>query len=159
MEAKKPMTEVHKEKIMMAIKNGSDISDLIADYDISNMYLAGAVIKNINRIQENLPNINFCRAVIGEEGKITNLSGCNLKGSNFQWAKFLGTIFFKGCDLRNCNFNGAWLPNAQYQFADMRNISLCDAVIRIGSKNGFKAKLEWKIFEQFAEYLEVDIIK
>ncbi len=159
MQSKKPMTEAQKEKIQMAIKNRNDISDLIEDYDISNMYLAGAVIKRINRIQENLPNINFSRAIIGEEGKITNLSGCNLKGSNFLRAQFLGKVWFKGCDLRNCNFNGAWLPNAEYQFADMRNIQLCDAVIRIGSKNGFKAKLEWKIFELFAEYLEVEIIK
>lgn len=159
MEAIRNMTQVQKDKINMAIKNGNDISDLIEGWNISGMYLASAKISRFNRVQENMTNINFVGATIGEEGKITNLCGSNFMGSNFQSAKFLGKIWFRGCDLRNCNFNNAWLPEVEYQRADLRNIQLCDAVFRIGSKSGFGAKLEWKLFEQLAQYLELDIQK
>jgi uncharacterized protein YjbI with pentapeptide repeats len=154
--AKKPLTENVRQKIAIAIKNGLDISDIIANYQIKNEYLAGAIIKNINRVSEDLQNINFVRCVIGEEGKVTNLSGCDLKGCNFSDTRFLGTIWFKGCDLRNCNFTNAFMPNVEYQRADLRNIMLCDAVFRFGSKEGYKCKFSKKTFEQLFKFWEIE---
>lgn len=159
MKVRKKMSENVRNKIKEYIKNNLDISDLIEDYDIKGEYLAGATIKRFNRINEDLQNINFVRCTIGEDGKITNLSGSNLKGSNFQRTTFLGKTWFKGCDLRNTNFNDAWMPFVEYQYADLRNITLCNAFIRIGSRSGFKAKFEWKLFELLSQYLNLDVQK
>lgn len=155
----KRMTQAQKDKINMAIKNGNDISDLIDGWDISGMYLSKAKITKFNRVQENLTNINFVGAIIGDVDKITNLSGCNFMGSNFQSVKFLGKVWLRNTDLRNCNFNDAWMEGVEYQGADLRNITLCNAFIRLGSKSGYKAKFDWKQFELLAQYLQLDIQK
>lgn len=159
MKIKQKMNEKVREKVSLYIKNKIDISDLIKDYDICDEDLSGAIIKTIDRVNDKLTNINFVRCVIGEDGKITNLCGANLKGSNFQDCVFKGTIWFRHADLRNCNFNRAILANVQYQYADLRNISICDTVIRMGSRCGFNAKFEWKQFEELAKYLNLDIQK
>lgn len=155
----KKMTQAQKDKITNAIKNGNDISDLVEGWDISGMYLSSAKISRFNRVQENLTNINFVGAIIGDPSKITNLSGSNFMGCNFQGSKFLGKVWLRNADLRNCNFNDAWLEGVEYQGADLRNISLCNAFLRLGSKSGYRAKFDWKQFELLAQYLELDIQK
>lgn len=157
MKVRKAMTEEVRNKIKLYIKEGVDISSVIENYSLKNEHLAGAIIKNLDRLQEDISNCNFVNCVIGEEGKVTNLSGSNLKGSNFQSAKFLGTIWFRGADLRNCNFNNAWIPNVDYQYADLRNVSLCETTIKIGSKSGLHAKFSWKLFKLLAKYLQMDM--
>lgn len=157
--SKRPMTEEIRIKIQNLIKNNLDISDLIEHYQIKGEYLCGAIIKKLHRVQEDIQNTNFSRCIIGEEDTITNLVGSNFRGSNFSNAKFLGTIWFRSCDLRNTNFNNAWLPGAQYQHADLRGISLCDAFLRIGSKSGFQAKFNNNAFELLAKYIQLDVHK
>lgn len=157
MKVRKVMTEEVRNKIKLYIKEGIDISDLIENYSLKNENLAGSIIKKLDRLQEDISNCNFVNCVIGEEGKVTNLSGCILKGSNFQSTKFLGTIWLRGSDLRNCNFNNAWIPFVDYQYADLRNISLCETTIKIGSKSGLHAKFNWSLFEKLAKYLQMDM--
>ena len=156
---RKPMTEEVRNKIANYIKNQEDISDLIENYQIKNEYLCGAIIKRFNRVQEDIQNTNFSRCIIGEEGSVTNLVGSNFRGSNFSNSRFLGNVWFRSCDLRNCNFNNAWLPGVEYQYADLRNIPLCDAYLRIGSKSGFQAKFSKNVFELLAKYIQLDVQK
>lgn len=153
------MSEAQKEKIERYIKNGLDISDLIRDYDIKGMYLAGAIIKDFNRVQDSLQNTNFANCVIGEADKITNLSGTNFRGCNFQRVTFVGKTWLRACDLRDCNFAYADLSKVEYQYADLRNIIACETILRIGSKVGLHARFEWKLFEDFAKYTNVEVIK
>lgn len=159
MKIRQKMPENVREKIKLYIKNEQDISELIEPYDISNEYLAGAIIRKITRISENIKNVNFCRCKFGEKGTILNFTGSDLRGSNFQGATFEGSAWFRSADLRNCNFNDCFLPFVEYQYADLRNVSICNAYIRLGSKSGFKAKFDWKQFELLAKYLELDIQK
>jgi uncharacterized protein YjbI with pentapeptide repeats len=156
---KKPMTEEVRLKIKNAIKNQEDISDIIENYQIKDEYLCGAIIKRFNRVQEDIRNTNFIRCIIGTEDSVTNLSGSNFRGSNFSNAKFLGKTWFRGCDLRNCNFNDCWMPSVEYQHADLRNISICNAFIRIGSKSGFQAKFSNNAFELLSKYIQLDVQK
>lgn len=157
MKVRKRITPEVRAKIDQYIKEGIDISELIKDYDLRGQNFAGAVIKKISRPKEDLRNINFVRCVIGDESTTTDFTGANLMGSNFQWAKFIGPVWFRNCDLRNCNFNCAWMPTVEYQFADLRNVTLCDAFIRLGSRSGYQAKLEWKAFELLAKYLQIEM--
>lgn len=157
MKVRKSMTEEVRNKIKMYIKEGIDISDVIENYTLKNENLSHAIIKRMDRIQEDITNCNFIHCIFGEEGKVINLSGSNLKGSNFQGAKFLSTVWFRGSDLRNCNFNNAWIPFVDYQYADLRNVSLCETTIKIGSKSGLHAKFNWSLFEKLAKYLQMDM--
>lgn len=157
MKVVKPMTHQVRNKVEMYIKNQMDISDLIADYNIKDMNLTGAIIKTFNRQDQDISNTLFVRAIIGEEGKTNSVNGCNFRGSNFMGAKFLGKMFMRYCDLRDCNFNDAWLPDLDYRYSDLTNITLCEAVFRVGSRNGYKSKFQWSQFEKLARYLELDM--
>lgn len=153
------MTEDEREKIKSYIKNSIDISELIEPYLLKNEDLSGAIILRLNRINEDMRNINFTKCVFGNENSIIDLSGSNLSGSNFKSSKFLGKFIVRNANLQNCNFNYAYVPNVDYCYADLRGISLCEAVLKFGVKCGQGAKFEWKIFENLAKYLQLDIQK
>ncbi len=159
MKVRRKMTEEVRNKIKMYIKEKIDITPLIEDYTLKNENLAFAIIKGLDRLQEDLSNCNFVNCIIGEDDKITNLCGSNLRGCNFASAKFLGKIWLRGADLRDSNFNNAWIPDVEFQFADLRNISLCETTIKIGSKSGLHAKFNWSLFEKLAKYLQMDMEK
>jgi len=156
---KQKMTENVRLKIKSYIKNQLDISDIIKDYDISNEDLSGAVIKNISRVNEKINNTKFVRCIFGEKDNIINFSGSDLKGCNFSYATFNGLVWFRRSDLRNVNFNDAFIPYVEYQYADLRNATICNTVFRLSSKAGLGAKLEWKQFELLAKYMQLDIQK
>jgi uncharacterized protein YjbI with pentapeptide repeats len=157
--SKLKMTENVRNKIKGYIKNGMDISELIADYDISNEDFSGAVIKNLTRINEKIINTKFIRCIFGDKDNIINFSGSDLKGCNFSYARFNGLVWFRRADLRNVNFNDAFVPQVEYQYSDLRNASICNTVFRLSSKAGLGAKLEWKQFELLAKYMQLDIQK
>jgi uncharacterized protein YjbI with pentapeptide repeats len=159
MKIRQKMPEKVREEIKLYIKNKKDISDLIETYDLSNEYLSGAIIKKISRIQEKINNCNFVGCIFGEKGTILDFSGSDMRGCNFKSTRFEGAVWFRRCDLRGCNFNDAWMENVEYQYSDLRNVSICNAFIRLGSRSGAHAKFEWKQFVLLAKYLELDIIK
>ncbi len=159
MKSFKPMTNSVRAKVNSYIKNGLDISDLISDYDIQGEVFVGAIIKTIDRIGQKVTNTNFYRSVIGSEGKICNFSNSDFKGCNFSRVRFKGTVWFRHADLRNCKFNNAVLENVHYQYADIRNISLCETVMKMGSKAGYRAKANWSMFTELAQYLQIDMEK
>jgi uncharacterized protein YjbI with pentapeptide repeats len=152
MQTYKPINNLVKEKISKYIKEGIDISDIIKDYEIKDLDLSGAIIKNITRIQQDLSNMRFIRCIFGEEGKILNFSGSNFNGSNFSGAKFLCKVWFRSCDLRNVNFSYAYIPNVDFQYSDLRNINLCSTVIRFGGTEGLGCTFSKKTFEQLGKY-------
>lgn len=151
MQAKHPMTERVRSEIRMFSKNRKDISPVIENYSLKDEDLTNCIIKTFNRVGDDLTNINFAKSVIGEEGKITNLCGCNFMNSNFSDVVFLGTIWFRRANLRNCNFTRAFMPNVEYQYADIRNIRVCSAVMRIGSDEGMGALADISFFEQLKQ--------
>lgn len=157
--AKKPATNDLKTRIDFAKKNKEDISGLIEGYDIKGLDLSGTIIKKIVRINEDLRNTTFINAVIGEEGQIANFVGCDMRGCNFRRVVFKGTTWFRNADLRNTTFYGAWLPNVQYQNADLRGINLCEAVLRVGSDTGRNAKLDPQVFLEWAKHLGVELVR
>jgi uncharacterized protein YjbI with pentapeptide repeats len=151
------MSHAQRAKIKTAIKNKIDISDLIEDYNIQGEDLTGAVIECINRVNENLKGTCFSRCIIGKEKETTNLSGCNLRNCNFRNTNFLGLLNVRRADLRGCTFDDAWVPDVDFRFADLRNVSLCNTVIRLGSKTGFQAKMSWALFRAWAKHLQVEM--
>jgi len=156
MSTKLPLTSSIRDKLKLAIKNREDISSLIDDYSIKDEYLANAVIKKLNRRNEDMRNINFANSIIGEEGIITNLCQNDMRGCNFSGVKFLGKIWFKHTDLRNSNFTNAYLVNVEYQFADLRNIVVCSMVFKYGADEGFGCKFSKKIFDDLGKYWEIE---
>ena len=82
-----------------------------------------------------------------------------IKGSNFKNTRFEGKTWMKHCDLRNCNFTGAFLPYVEYQYSDLRGISLCETVFRLGVKCGYKSRFDPDIFTNLCKYLDMDTSK
>ena len=157
--AKKPITEEIKTKIEQYIKNRQDISSFLHDYNLQGLNLSYSIIENVNCIGENLSNTNFSNSVIGIDGNTTVFINCNLKGSNFKNTRFEGKTWMKHCDLRNCNFTGAFLPYVEYQYSDLRGISLCETVFRLGVKCGYKSRFDPDIFTNLCKYLDMDTSK
>jgi len=136
-----PITNDIRNKIRQYIKNQIDISPLIQNVDIKGEDLSRAIIKTFNRPDEDISNTCFYQAIIGEEGKITNLNRIKALNCNFHRTKFLGTVWVRYAELKNSNFREADLVALDYKFADFRGCDCCDVIIRIGSDKGTGAKL------------------
>ena len=85
------LTSDERKKIAMYIKNKIDISELIKNVDISNENFSNAVIKDLSIVNQVLKNVNFSNAFIGNDKKVTLISGntlinCNFKGTVFLYA-------------------------------------------------------------------------
>lgn len=141
------MTNALRLKIQKYIKNGLDISDLIKDVDIKGENLSRAVIKTLQRFKENMNRTNFSKAKIGQNGKITQITDCKLIEANFNETEFIGTVFFRRNNCQRANFNGAFLPNLQYQKTDFRFATFCEAVLRIGTTYGEGSKFSADLFK------------
>ena len=129
------------------IKNGKDISSLLDGYSLKNQSFARAVIKKLNRFNEDLSGTNFAYCTIGENDTETNLSGCNLKGCNFKRAKFLGRTIIRNADVRNCNFHDTDLNHFEYQNSDFRGGVFCGCVLKIGTDAGQGAIVDSGLIE------------
>ena len=137
------------------INNKKDVSNIIKNINIKGMCLHGAVIKELNKPNEDLSGTDFSRCVIGEIGKITNLSGCNLQNCNFNDCQFLGTLWLRNADLRGSRLDRCYMPYAEYQGADLRNIFACGIVFPLGVRNGLNCKFSKSQFEELEKYWEI----
>lgn len=153
----KPMSQTLREKIKIAIKNGQDISDLIKDVDIRGEILDRAIIKDFNRFNGDISKASFVRAIIGEEGKVINLSHVNANGCNFKYAKFLGTLELRNARATNCNFCGAFIPSADYRNADFRGSVFCGTIFALSNWAGSGAKFDKKVFEMIFKHWGIDL--
>ena len=148
----KPITNTLREKIQLHIKNGADISELIAGYDIKGEKLDHAVIKNFNRFNDDYSGASFVRAILGEEGKVTNISHSTATGCNFKYAKLLGTWDARHWNAKNCNFCGASIPNMDYRYADLRGGLFCGCIFSLSNWAGEGAKFDKKVFEMIFKH-------
>ena len=153
----KPMTNAIREKIQMYVKNGADISELIADVSIKGENLDKAVIKKFSRFNDDFSGTSFVRAVIGEEGKVTNIAHAKSVGCNFKYARFLGTWDARHWDARNINFCGTYAPDIDYRWADLRGCTFCGAVFSFSDWKGHGAKFDKKVFEMIFKHWGIDI--
>ena len=151
------MTHEIRRKIQVCRKNQSDISHLIKDVIIKGEDLSGTIIINFDRLNEDISSCNLSKCIIGEKGKITNLSGSILKGCCFLEAQFLGIVYLRHCDCRNCNFRGCFMPFAEYQYSDFRGSHFCSTTVRLGSIEGLKAKFSPDFHNLLLRTWDVDL--
>lgn len=151
----KTISEELKNQIKMYIKNNQDISELIKGYNIKGLNLANAIISDIDRQDEDISNTSFYNAIIGCDGKITNLSGCNFMGCNFTGARFLGKVWLRRCNCQNAKFNNAFMPGIEYQGADFRNVDACSAIFPFGSADGLHCKFSKSVLDKLTQYWDI----
>lgn len=154
---RKAMTNELRTKIQQYIKNGADISDLIKDYSIKGEDLSRAIIANFDRPDDDMTGTNFCQAVIGKEGKITNLNRVVAHNCNFHRAKFLGKIWARHSDWRGSNCKEIHVTDMDYKFADLRNCDFCNAMFCIGSGRGIGAKFDEDFFKDLGENWGIEV--
>ena len=123
-----------RKQIKTYIKNHIDISDLIHGISIKGENLAGAIITHFNRPNEDMSDCNLSRAIIGVPGEIINLNGAILRNSNFKYTQFLGKLWMRRVDAKNCNFSYAFMPYIEYQYSNFRNSIFCETIMKVGSK-------------------------
>jgi uncharacterized protein YjbI with pentapeptide repeats len=158
MRVKKPMTEAVRQKIRTYIKNGLDISDLIADYSIKGENLTGAIIKKLNRAYDDMSGVNMTKTIVGEKGKTNNITRAKLKKSIWCDAEIRGYMIANKCDCRDADFSGAQLSNVEYQFCDFRGAKFCETLMRIGSAHGMGAKFDTRFFRDLAKGWSVTVV-
>ena len=153
----KPMSSDLRRKIKMAIKNRLDISDLIRDVDIKGEDLQYAIIKDFTRIKCNISRVNLSNAVIGQKGKITNISGNIMRECNFGDTTFIGKVFMRRCDCTGSDFSGADCRDVEYQNSNMRDCRFCETVLRIGTAYGMGARFSQDFFKDLEQGWNVEI--
>jgi len=158
---KKMLSLKQKEKIANYIKNRIDISDLITDYDIKGLDLSRAIISKFNRPDDDMSGTIFANTVIGIQGEVTNLSRSKFQGCNFKNARFLGKVWLRHADLRNCNLQGTHIPHMDFKFADFRGCNFCGVCFPhgdIAAKPGLGAKFSDNLFDDIAKGWELPIL-
>jgi len=146
-----PLTHVLNIKIQSYIKNGLDISDLIADVDIKNADLTGAVIKNIRLIDKDISSCNFTATKIGNPDNPCFFIRCNMNNCNFEGGQFTGKVMVRSCKAHNCNFRNADIAKAEYQYSDFTDSTFCNAIIKIGTREGLGCIFPIKMFQDLCE--------
>lgn len=152
----KNMTEDLKIKINKYIKAGIDISELIENVCIKNTDLSYAKISRLNKQKEDLSGCNFSYASIGEANTIVNLCSSNLHGCSFYRAKFNGSVWFRYAKATNCNFTSCDLSKLDYAYCDFRNSTFCHCIIKLGSREGYKAIFSKTFFDQLTRFWNVE---
>jgi len=152
-----PLTHELQKRITMKIKNKEDISDLIRDVDIRNGKFQYAIIKDFTRLKTNMSGADFSNAVIGEKGKITNISGSNMTGCNFSDVTFVGKIFMRRCNCTDVNFSGADGSNVEYQNTLFYGAKFCETLLRLGTAYGLGARFSKDFFKDLEKGWNVTI--
>lgn len=129
-----------RDRIKKYIKNRMDISELIRDVDLRNADLSGAIIRELNRPDQDITNCNFANCTIGEEGRVTHLSRAKMNGCSFRRAVFKGKIWMRWVEARNCDFAYAFIPFVEYQHGDFRDSNFCGTMCPMGSRVGRGAR-------------------
>ena len=156
MELKK-MTDEMRKKIKLYAKSKRDISDLIKGYSLKKEDLSRCIIKDLsNREYTNFSKARLSYAILGEEGKNTDVSGSNFSKCNFRGARFLGNWIARNCNFRDATFVGAYIPHIEYQYADLRGAILCNTTFLFGTNKAKGAKLDKRIFEALMEIYDTD---
>jgi len=156
---KKQPNHIIIQKIQLHIKNNLDLSLLLKDISIKGLDLSHSRISQFDRPDDDLTGCNLKGCVIGEEGKITNISNSILRNCNFSDAQFKGKLWMRHCDARGVDFRGADLSNADYRFTDFTGANLCSVIIRIGSKEGVGAILDDQFMKDLTSQWQIEVRK
>ena len=145
-------------KIKHYAKNGIDISNIIEGYSLKGENLSHCVIKNLQRIDEDLTGVNLSFAKIGNnDGKIVYFIRCIINDSNFDSVIFVGPSWVRSCEVKNCNFRNADLSKVDYRNSDLRNSTFCDTIMRIGTSEGIGCKFSKEFFEALIKGWNVEV--
>jgi uncharacterized protein YjbI with pentapeptide repeats len=149
----RPFTHDIQSKVALAIKNRIDISDLIVDVDLRNANLARAIITKFRRMDTDISNCNFAFSELGDSTNkdIFTIIRCKMQNCNFEGVRFVGTSWMRSCDAQNCNFRNADVSKVSYEHTDFRGCTFCDAVIKIGTKEGLGCIFPTEMFEQLTQ--------
>jgi uncharacterized protein YjbI with pentapeptide repeats len=146
-----------RKDVQMRIKNRIDISDLIANYSIKGEDLTGAIIKKLDRNNEDISNLNLTNAIVGIEDGETHLSRAVARNCNFKGTKFLGKVIAKKTDFTGTTFVAAYLPLFDYRFATMHKCTFCDAVFTIGTNYSYGSKFDSQFFKDLGQMWNLQI--
>ena len=144
-------------ELAMRIKNKIDISDLIAPYSIANEDLSGAIIKDFQRVGEDISNLNLTNAVIGTENAETHISRAIAYNGCFKNARFLGKVIAKKTNFTNSNFTNAYLPYCDYRFAKFNNCIFCGAVFSMSTELSLGAEFSDNFFRDLGKCFNLTI--
>jgi len=150
----KPMTNELREKIRTYIKNKLDISDLIKDVDIKGEDLSYAIIKNFDRVNDDISGCNFTSCIIGEKDKVTNLSGTIMRNCSFKDAKFLGKVYMRKVDAQGSTFRDCYMPYAEIQYSNFKNCCVCGWILPFSGRGFLKTK--WS--KEVIDYIPLPIL-
>jgi uncharacterized protein YjbI with pentapeptide repeats len=148
MKALKQMSLDLRNKIRHYAKNGIDVSNIIEGYSLKGEDLSHCIIKNLQRIDEDLTGVNFAHAKIGNLNNQTiYFLRCKINDSNFDSITFIGKIWMRNCEVRNCNFRNGNLASVDYRNSDFRNSVFCDTIMKIGTAEGIGCIFSEGFFE------------
>ena len=154
---KPPLSSTQRLEIQMYIKNRIDISPLIDDYSIAGEDFTSAIIKTFNRPDEDISGVILANAIIGEEGKITNMNRTIARNCNFQSSKWLGEVWARRIDARNTTFTNASIPDLDYRYADLRGCDFCGALFKIATPKAMGSRFSEDFFKDMAKFWNVEI--
>lgn len=153
------LSSTQRDEIKMYIKNQLDISPLIENYSIAGEDLSSAIIKRMNRPDEDISGVILAGAVIGEEGGIVNLNRAIARGCNFRSSRWNGQIWFRKASLNNTSFKDCFCPYVDFRKADMRGCDICGMVMQVLTPTTMDALFGDDMLQEIAKHLHVDIIK
>ena len=154
---KLPITNEVRKQISMAIKNKLDISDLIENYSIAGEDLSYAIIKRFNRDRDNISGLNLTHAIIGTEEQGASMNQIIAINCNFKGARFLGQVSARKGNFTNTNWNDAYIPYCDYQFADYRGCTFCGTAFSMSMTKCYGAKFDAKLFEHLGKMFNLSI--
>lgn len=154
---KPPLPNEIRDKIKLYIKNGLDISELIENYSIAGEDFTNAIVKRFNRPDEDISGIVLANAIIGEEGKVTNLNRVIARNCNFRRSVWKGEVWARRADARNSAFTDAFVPYIDYRHADLRNCDFCGTVFQIATPKALGAKFSPEFFQDLAKFWGLEI--
>lgn len=147
----KKITNSLRNKISQYKKNKMDIRPLIEGYSLEKEDLSGTIIKNLNRIKENLSYCNFANCIFQGD---THLSHSNISYCNFKNTVFEGKVLLRHVNAQGANFEDAYVPWVEYVGGNFKDVLFCSTIWRLGSRVGYKAKLNKKILDMWGIEIE-----
>jgi uncharacterized protein YjbI with pentapeptide repeats len=153
----KAMSHDLRERITLAIKNGSDISELIKGVSIKGENLSGALITEFDVTGQDISRCDFSRATIGTKDNVVYMNNTRARECSFVRATFPGKVMARRADFTGSSFKGAFIPYADYKFADLRGCTFCDTVFSIGTPRAAGAMFSEDFFKDLAKYWGIEI--
>lgn len=142
----KLMSNELREKISSYRKNKLDISDLIKDVSIKGENLSYSIIKSLFKLDTDMSNCNLSHCEIGSDSTQVHIIRTKMINCNFESTKFIGDVWIRSCDAKNCNFKNADVHTVSYNNSNFLGTTFCGAIITIGTRQGLGAIMPESFF-------------